>query len=114
MDSVGKRLRRLRAQKNKTQAQVAMDLGLQRGTYAQYEIDRREADYKTLQRMADYYNVTTDYLLGRTSDPVVNTDNDMDDYRAIARRVKKLDEKGKQELLREIVNDIFSEDFKNK
>lgn len=69
MSTVGQRLKRLRKKINRTQAQVAKDLNMQRITYAQYEIDRREADYEALQKMANYYDCTTDYLLGITDDP---------------------------------------------
>ncbi len=65
MPSIGLRLKKLRKELGKTQEEVANDLGLQRITYAQYEIDRREADYETLQKIADYYKTTTDFLLGR-------------------------------------------------
>ena len=42
---------------------------MSRSTYAQYEVDRRKPDYDTLKMFADYFGVSTDYLLGLTNDP---------------------------------------------
>lgn len=73
MNSFGQKLKSLRKNKEKTQEEVANDLGMQRITYAQYEIDRREADYDTIKKIANYYGVTTDWLLGRSDSPVEYT-----------------------------------------
>ena len=60
------RLTTLRNSKNKTQQDIADYLGLTRPAYTAYERGTRNPDYVTLQKLADYYDVTTDYLLGRT------------------------------------------------
>lgn len=41
-------------------------------TISRYENGTREADYKTLIRFADYFDVSIDYLLERTDNPKVN------------------------------------------
>lgn len=61
----GKRMLELRKQKGKNQADVAAYLGLTVAAYQNYETGRREAGYDTICKLADYFNVTTDYLLGR-------------------------------------------------
>ncbi|MCX7779647.1 MAG: helix-turn-helix domain-containing protein [Negativicutes bacterium] len=66
---LGEKLKSLREQKGITQQEMADILGIARGTYAHYEIDRREPDNATLARLADFFGVTTDYLLGRTDNP---------------------------------------------
>ena len=48
-----------------TQEQVANKLGLSIGTISGYERGYRKPDPDTLNNLADLYNVTTDYLLGR-------------------------------------------------
>ncbi len=49
-----------------------MDLNMSQNTISRYETGEREADYKTLILFADYFNVSVDYLLGRTNNPEIN------------------------------------------
>jgi len=60
------RLIELRKEKNLTQKQVADDLGMQVPTYGRYEIGLREPNMEMLDKLARYFNVTVDYLMGRT------------------------------------------------
>lgn len=66
---LAKRLAVLRKQKKITQDEIAKFLGITRPAYTAYEKGRRHPDYDTLRRIADFFNVSTDYLLGRTDDP---------------------------------------------
>ncbi len=63
------RLRELRKQKDISQLKLAMDLSMNQNTISRYETGEREADYKTLIKIADYFNVSIDYLLERTDNP---------------------------------------------
>lgn len=65
----GERLARLRTNKGLSQYKLAELLGFSRGQIANYEHGTREPDHETLRRLADFFGVTTDYLLGRTDDP---------------------------------------------
>ncbi len=49
-----------------------MDLNMNQNSISRYETQVREADYKTLIAFADYFNVSIDYLLGRTDNPQTN------------------------------------------
>lgn len=49
-----------------------MDLHLNQNSVSRYETGEREADYATLILFADYFNVSIDYLLGRTENPKMN------------------------------------------
>ena len=49
-----------------------MELNMSQNTISRYETEEREAGYKTLIAIADYFNVSIDYLLGRTENPKVN------------------------------------------
>ena len=49
-----------------------MDLNMNQNSISRYETGEREADYKTLIVFADYFNVSIDYLLGRTENPTTN------------------------------------------
>ncbi len=66
------RLKMLRIRKNISQLKLAMDLGLNQNSISRYETGEREADYKTLIALADYFNVSIDYLLERTDCPTIN------------------------------------------
>ena len=61
------RLIELRKQQNLTQQDMARILGISRQAYSNYELGNREADYTTLKKLSNYFNVTVDYLLGETS-----------------------------------------------
>lgn len=60
------RLQQLRKEKNISQLKLALDLNMNQNTISRYENLEREADYKTLIKIADYFHVSIDYLLGRT------------------------------------------------
>lgn len=61
----GKLLKKLRMEKSLNQLDTAKLLGIAQSTYANYEIDNREPDFNTLLNIANFFNVSTDYLLGR-------------------------------------------------
>lgn len=49
-----------------TQGQLAKELGVSRSTVVGYENGTRYPDYKTLKKIAEYFGVSGDYLLGRS------------------------------------------------
>ena len=63
------RLRELRKKYGVSQLKLAMDLNMNQNSISRYENGAREADYATLIKFADYFNVSIDYLLERTDDP---------------------------------------------
>lgn len=72
---IGQRLKQLRKDKKLSQEELARVLQLSRATYAQYEIDRRIPEYGTLEKLADYYDVSLDFLVGRSSYKHIMKDN---------------------------------------
>ena len=60
------RLKQLSKERRISQLQLAFDLNMNQNTISRYENLERQADYETLIRFADYFNVSIDYLLGRT------------------------------------------------
>lgn len=60
------RIKQLREKKEVSQSELASNIGIARNTLSQYETGKRQPDYKTLLKFADYFNVSVDYLLGRT------------------------------------------------
>lgn len=73
-----KRLRYLRKEKKLSQQKIADYLGISRQGYGKYEDGRSEPDHQTLVELATYFNVTIDYLLGRTNNPEVSEENEKD------------------------------------
>lgn len=61
------KLKELRNSKKITQEKIAEFLYIKRSTYAKYETGENEPDYKTLELLANFFEVSTDYLLGRTN-----------------------------------------------
>ncbi|MCI3027731.1 helix-turn-helix domain-containing protein [Desemzia sp. C1] len=63
---LGDRVKDLRKKTGKTQDDVAKSIGLSRPAYSHIENNRNEPDGETLKKLASYYEVTTDYLLGHS------------------------------------------------
>lgn len=59
--------RKLRTSSNLTQSAIAEKIGISRSTIGMYETGAREPDFETLEKIADYFNVDIDFLLGRTN-----------------------------------------------
>lgn len=70
------RLRELRHNLNKKQKEIAQELNLSVQVYCNYENGLREPSFDTLTKLADYFDVSVDYLLGRTENKeTVSTEN---------------------------------------
>lgn len=69
MGLLGKRLRALRESKQLSQIEVGRLLRITSASVSAYELAKREPDHDTLTKLADLYNTSADYLLGRTDDP---------------------------------------------
>ena len=75
------RLKELRSQSNMQQKDVCASLNIPQNTYSQYENGKREPDSETLSRIADFFGVSVDYILGRTDDPnYIDTDDELNEY----------------------------------
>ena len=65
---IQERIKALRLKANLTQKQIAEKLGISIAYYSQLEVGKRTPASKNLQKLADIYNVSTDYLLGNTDE----------------------------------------------
>ena len=65
-------LKKLRLQKKKTQLQVQMDTGIEQALLSKYESGKRIPPTETLMILANYFNVSMDYIMGRTDKPEIN------------------------------------------
>lgn len=70
----GQNLAKLRKEKNLSQYKLAELMNFSRGQIANYEQGSREPDFETLERFADFFEVSIDYLLGRSNEPRSNID----------------------------------------
>lgn len=115
MANFTERLRQLRDESGKTQSQIAKELGLTPQAFS-YFVNGREPNYETLGKIADYFQVSVDYLLGRsdvkTSDPTVR---EICEYTGISERGVRLlhtdfctqKEKGRRSYVAKPLNALF-------
>lgn len=72
MFNFGIHLKQLRKSRNVTQKQLAIDIGASERGIQQYELGERKPNYDMLIALADYFNVSLDYLVGRSDNPEIN------------------------------------------
>ena len=72
MPNYSERLKELRTSRRLYQRELAEQLGISIRGYQCYETGEHEPGVKKLIALADYYNVSIDYLVGRTDDPSMN------------------------------------------
>lgn len=75
MYDFGLRLKQLRLDRNLTQQQVAKRLNLHKSSIYGYEANVRMPSCDILSKLALFYNVTTDYLLGHDNRTIISIDN---------------------------------------
>ena len=68
--SFQERLIDLRKSRNLTQKDIADNIGISVLGYQRYEYGTREPAFRVLISLADYFDVSLDYLVGRSDDPV--------------------------------------------
>ncbi|MFC4598016.1 helix-turn-helix domain-containing protein [Cohnella hongkongensis] len=64
--TMGDRLRELRLQRKISQEEVARHIGITRSAYSHYEINNRQPVYDTLIKLASFFDVSLDYIIGGT------------------------------------------------
>ena len=84
------RLKSLRKNKKLTQAQMANMLGITRQGYAKYENNDSEPDLSTIDKLANFFGVSTDYLLGRDESENNLPELTTKDERDIAKDLEKI------------------------
>lgn len=88
-----KNLKTLRLDKNITQKQVAVELNLSQQTYNYYENCKRQPGFDTLSKIAQYFNVSVDYLLGNDTPKDFGdlrdfTENELDEIKSFVKFIK--------------------------
>ena len=67
-DNFNENLKEARLKSGLSQKDVAENIGVAKSTYSLYESGSREPNVNTIKKIADFFNVSVDYLLGRTDD----------------------------------------------
>jgi len=73
---LGKRIKELREAKKLTQKELAEQLGLTDATIGLYEVEKRNPPIATLNGLANFFDVSVDYLLGRTDSSNIYREKD--------------------------------------
>lgn len=113
------KLKDLRKKTKKSQEEVANDLGLTRSNYSHFENGRNQPDNETLVKLANYYNVTTDYLLGRdvpdwaTQEDIIDLEEMLNSNVNMAYGGENLTEEEKQRV-KDVLTGIFWEKIKDR
>ncbi|MCS0652002.1 helix-turn-helix domain-containing protein [Cytobacillus firmus] len=88
--SLGIRLKKEREKRKWSQKEVAEKVGITNAVLSNYERDYRDPDTETLKKLADLYEVETDYLLGRSDFQKSNANLLSKDEKDIAKRMEKI------------------------
>lgn len=110
---IGDTLKQLRTKQGLTSEELCSKIGIKGGSYRNYERNDRKPDYDTLVKLADFYGVTTDYLLGRPDakeppDPIASLPTVDEMEKDLFREWLGLDEASRKaflDVLRKIVAD---------
>jgi len=70
MDTLGSRLRRIREEKKLEQKEAAIKLGISNVVLNRYEKDSREPDLATVKKLAEFYGVSTDWIIHGNKIPI--------------------------------------------
>ena len=112
----GKRLRNLREKKNVSQAEVANFLGIERTTYTAYE-SGKSRPVRYLNQLAQYYNVSVDYILGLSDSPLpkeIRFDSLAEKEKTLLLNYWELNETGRKKVDEYIIDLIDSKKYTEK
>ena len=107
-------LKELREKKGLSMSKVALALEIPKGTYASYEYGQREPNIEMINRIATFYGVTTDYLLGRpeATAPKSAIDSLVEEHslhaieESLLRMYFKLEPKKRAEFMQSVLDDV--------
>lgn len=110
-------LKQLREAKGVSQATVARELNISRQTYNNYELGKREADYETLLKLAEYFGTSVDCLISNRINDNISSDDKIknpvetdQDLILLNRNAKKLPPENRK-LLIDMAKAMLKEEF---
>ncbi len=108
MKNFSRIIRELRNEKGLTQEELSKKIGVRCGTYCKWEQNRANASYEDLIKLANFYQVSVDYLIGHTDDlgnvTIITTqENSLNkNERTLLSQFKKLSNSEKDLILKQI------------
>ena len=105
-EKLPKRLKELGEAKGYLQKYVADKIGVKSNTLSGYENGTRSPDPEMIVKLAELYNVTTDYLLGKSDDPNKTEEEELEEFIDNVRVWYKEEPKTKEEKLK-LMKDMF-------
>lgn len=109
---LSERLKSLRLESKITQKEISDKLEIGQGTYARYEKGDRKPTGEILNKLANFFNVSTDYLLGNTDNK--NSTKFEDDLEESLNTARAFSGKPISDHDREVMREILTEMFKDK
>ena len=112
MNTFGSRFKRLRQQHNLTQDAAAKIFHVDKSSISKWENNKNGADNEVIQQIADYFNVSVDYLLGRTEEqkPSTSKVNMKKEVETIAAHLEGKDiTPKKMKLLKSYIDTLFDD-----
>ncbi len=85
-------LKELRKSQHLTQEEFAKEIGISRDTYKNYEQERTQMPYQMLIKIADFYNISLDFLLGRQNKNLIFTDSLSPEKKELINMIKNLND----------------------
>jgi transcriptional regulator with XRE-family HTH domain len=107
--SMGERLRELRLQRNISQEEVARHIGITRSAYSHYEINNRQPVYETLIKLAAYFDVSLDYMIGGSASKHKSESSDTQDTKEIMHLLKHMNQEQRKKSIR-LMSDLIRAD----
>lgn len=104
--NMGERLRELRMRRNISQEEVARHIGITRSAYSHYEINNRQPVYETLIKLAAFFDVTLDYIIGGTATKHKSESSDTQDTREILHLLQHMDQEQRRKSIR-LISDLI-------
>lgn len=105
-------LKKLRENSGLSQYSFAAELGVAQSTIGGWESGTREPNLSTLNRIADYFGVTVDYLLGRASAPPVQREETPPLLASLIASFKELNAEGQERLVEQADDMVQSGKYK--
>lgn len=101
------RLKEAREKKGLKQIEAAKKLGISNGTLSGYERNYRDPDTDILNKMANLYDVTVDWLMGRSNDPRLTAEQDKKydkETEKLLEKLNKIPEKDREDIIKQAID----------